>query len=216
MLAWSVCRPPNPAPTAESQTESANDSDTVQQHLNNLMQHRCLVTLMNLAARKNAKPGLADRVLAYLETGDRANPEETLWKAMQYEFLVALDRPKELAKRLQAWIAADDADNGWRLILGYLEAESGQIPAAIKLLEAVRAADELHGADYRTLADWYMAVNRRDAYDQARVETYKVIEEWQLNQWLYGTTATLAALQRSATAAPRTGRGSPVCLYGTL
>ena len=112
-------------------------------------------------------------------------PEDTRWKAMQYELLVALDRPKDLAKRLQAWIAADDADNGWRLILGYLEAETGQIPAAIRLFEAVRAADELHGADYRTLADWYMAVNRRDAYDRARIETYKVIEEWQLSNWLY-------------------------------
>ena len=65
--------------------------------------------------------------------------------------------------------------------MGYLEAESGQIPAAIRLFEAVRAADELHGADYRTLADWYMAVNRRDAYDRARIETFKVIEEWQLS-----------------------------------
>ena len=93
-----------------------------------LMQHRCLVTLMNLAARKGAKAGLAERVLAYLEAGDKADAEDTRWKALQYEFLVALDRPKDLAKRLQAWIAAGDADNGWRLILGYLEAEIGPDP----------------------------------------------------------------------------------------
>ncbi len=170
---------------AKPQASGANDSDAMEQHLGDLMQRRCLVTLMNLAARKSAKAGLADCVLAYLEAGDKADTEDTHWKAMQYELLVALDRPKELAKRLQTWIAAGDADNGWRLILGYLEAESGQIPAAIRLFEAVRDADELHGADYRTLADWYMAVNRRDAYDQARIETFKVIEEWQLNQWLW-------------------------------
>ena len=107
-------------------------------------------------------------------------------EGMQYQLLVALDRPQDLAKRLEAWIAAGDADNGWRLILGYLDAETGKIPAAITLFEAVRAADELSGADYRTLADWYMAVNRRDDYDRARVETFKVIDEWRLNQWLYG------------------------------
>ncbi len=164
-----------------------DDTDTGQQYLANLMQNRCLTTLMNLAARKNAKPGLVDRVLAYLDAAEKANPEDTRWKVLQYEILVALDRPKELAKRLQAWIVADDADNGWRLILGYLEAESGHIPAAIKLFEAVRAADELRGADYRTLADWYMAVNRRADYDLARVETFKAIDEWRLNQWLWST-----------------------------
>ena len=42
-----------------------------------LLQHRCLATLMNLAARKGAKPGLAERVLAYLEAGDKADPEDT-------------------------------------------------------------------------------------------------------------------------------------------
>jgi len=155
-------------------------------NLDALLHRRCLVTLMNLAARRGARVGLAERVLAYLEAGDKADPDDTRWKAMQYELLVALDRPKDLAKRLEAWIAADDADNGWRLILGYLEAESGRIPAAIQLFETVRAADELHAADYHTLADWYMAVNRRDAYDRARVESYKVIEEWQLSNWLYG------------------------------
>ncbi len=140
---------------------------------------------MNLAARKSAKPALVDRVLTYIEAGEKAAPEETRWKVLQYQLLVALDRPKDLAKQLQTWIAAGDADNGWRLILGYLEAESGQIPEAIRLFEAVREADELRGGDYRTLADWYMAVNRRDAYDRARVETYKVIEEWRLNNWLW-------------------------------
>ena len=157
------------------------------ERLDNLLQHRCLTTLVNLAARKGVKTGLADRVLAYLEVRDKtADTEDTHWKSLQFQLLVALDRPKDLVSRLQAWIAAGDADNGWRLILGYLEAESGQVPAAIRLFEAVRAADELHAADYRTLADWYMAVGRREAYDRARVETFKVLEEGQLNNWLYG------------------------------
>jgi predicted Zn-dependent protease len=166
--------PPAPLPEGEGRL------------LDDLLHHRCLVTLMNMAARKTAKPALVDRVLAYLEAGGKAAPEETRWKVLQYQLLVALDRPKDLAKRLEAWIAGGDADNGWRLVLGYLQAESGRLPEAIRLFEAVRAADELRGGDYRTLADWYMAVNRRDAYDRARIETYKVIEEWRLSNWLYG------------------------------
>ncbi|MGA2032621.1 MAG: VIT domain-containing protein [Thermoguttaceae bacterium] len=170
---------------AKPRALAEHEADAVQQRLDDLFERRCLVTLMNLAARKGAKAGLAERVLAYLEAGDKAETEDTRWKALQYEFLVALDRPKDLAKRLRAWVAADDADNGWRLTLGYLEAETGQIPAAIPLFEAVRASDELRGADYRTLADWYMAVNRRDAYDRARIDAYKVVEEYQLSRWLY-------------------------------
>jgi hypothetical protein len=165
---------------------AAGEGDPVQQRLDALLQHRCLTTLMNLAARKGAKAGLAERVLAYLEAGEKADPENTRWKALQYQFLVALDRPQELAKRLKAWIAADDDANGWRLALGYLEAESGRVPAAIGLFEAVRAADELGAADYRTLADWYMAVDRRDAYDQARRDSFKVLDESRLSRWLDG------------------------------
>jgi hypothetical protein len=167
-------------------TRDLQAEDADQQRLDAIMQHRCLATLMNLAARKSAPAGLADRVQAYLEAGDRVDLEDIRWKALRYQLLVALDRPKELAKRLASWIAAGDADNGWRLILGYLDAESGQIPAAIRLFEAVRAADELRGGDYRTLADWYMAVNRRADYDRSRVDTYKVMDEYRLSRWLYG------------------------------
>ena len=62
----------------------ASETDPVQQRLDALLQHRCLATLMNLAARKGAKAGLADRVLAYLEAGDKADPEDARWKALQY------------------------------------------------------------------------------------------------------------------------------------
>ena len=140
---------------------------------------------MNLAARKTAQPGLADRVLAYLDAGAQAEPDQARWKVLQYQLLVALDRPKELAAKLQAWIAAGDPDNGWRLTLGYLQAETGRLAEAIKLFEAVRAADEARGPDYLALADWYMAVNRRDAYDRARIDAFKAVDDNRLYQWIY-------------------------------
>ena len=30
-----------------------------------------------------------------------------------------------------------------------------------------------------------MAVNRREAYDRCRIETFKMIDEWQLSNWIY-------------------------------
>ncbi len=174
------------AARAPSEPGDDDGNGEMAQRLEDGLRHRYLVTIMNLAARKTAPPGLADRVLAYLDAGAKTDTDAAYWKALQYQFLVALDRPKELARRLQAWIAAGDADNGWRLTLGYLEAETGRIAEAIQLFEAVRAADELRGPDYRALADWYMAVNRRDAYDRARIDAFKVIDEYRLSQWLWG------------------------------
>jgi tetratricopeptide (TPR) repeat protein len=186
-------------PAARAPGEPGDDDSDADaaRRLEDLLRHRYLVTVMNLAARKTAQPGLADRVLAYLDAGANTDPGNAYWQALQYQFLVALDRPKELARRLRAWIAAGDGsgdpilyfpsdpDNGWRLTLGYLEAETGQLAEAIRLFEAVRAADELRGPDYRALADWYMAVNRRDACDQARIDAFKVTDDVRLLGWLW-------------------------------
>jgi tetratricopeptide (TPR) repeat protein len=195
-------KPRGPLTILERGEVRGTADDDLFERLDNLLQHRYLVTVINLASRKGAKPSTADRVLAYLDTGAKADPEDPSWKAKQHQLLVALDRPKDLAKKLQDWIAgkgdspraekgtvpfsaASDADNRWRLTLGYLEAETGRIAEAIKLFEVVRAADELRGPDLRTLADWYMAVNRRDAYDRARIDAFKVTDEYQLSRWLY-------------------------------
>ena len=61
-----------------------------------------LVMLMNLSARKTAKAGVAPRLLAYLQAAAAAAPKENGWKALQYQLLVALDRPKELEAALRA------------------------------------------------------------------------------------------------------------------
>jgi predicted Zn-dependent protease len=166
---------PKPAPAADGNLQAA---------LDRILQNRCLVMIMNLAARKNAKPEAIDRLLKYLDEALTADPENRQWKILKYQMLVALDRPKDLQQAMQSWIKPDKADNFWRLTLAYLMAEQGKIADAVKLFEDIRATDELGPKEYLTLANWYMVLDRRDQYERAMVESYKVNDEWRLQNWL--------------------------------
>jgi predicted Zn-dependent protease len=153
--------------------------------LEEMLRERYLLTLMNLAARKGAEPALADRLRKYLERGAALEDEEAVaCKRFEYLLLIALDRPKDLEKTLRAWIAAGDPDSRWRLALGYVLAEQGRVPEAIKELEAIEASDELGPTAYRALADWYLAANRREQYERASLAAWKTAEEWQLQRIL--------------------------------
>ncbi|MGD0896679.1 MAG: VIT domain-containing protein [Thermoguttaceae bacterium] len=184
--------PPTP-PAAAEDPMAAVDS---------LLRHRALVMLINMAARSNSplppgegpgvratKPpdavgGLCDRVIDYLEKRVKAEPENPGWKLMEYQVLIALDRPNDLRKKLQEWIDAGDPANYWSLALGYLLAEEGRLREAVKLLEAVRDADELRGPDYRALAAWYQVLDRREDHDRAIIDALKVAGEYQLSNWI--------------------------------
>ncbi|HEY7312595.1 MAG TPA: VIT domain-containing protein [Gemmataceae bacterium] len=148
------------------------------------LRQRCLMTLMNLATRKGAEPALAARLLKYFDRGIAQDKDGSHWKQLKYGLLIALDRPKELAKTLEEWSRGDDADNHWRLSLAFVLAEQGRIPEAIKLLEAVESEDELGAAAYRTLAGWYLAANRREEHERANLEMYKMMDEWRIHQVL--------------------------------
>ena len=124
-------------------------------------------------------------MLKYVDAGIAAAEWDDLrWQSIKYQLLVALDRPKDLEQVLRAWAAADGPVNRWRLALGYLLAEQGKLAQAITLFEAVAAADELGPAEHRALADWYMAVGRRENYQKSMIAVYETIEEWQLSNLL--------------------------------
>ena len=122
--------------------------------------------------------------MKYFDAGIESQPDNRQWKMLKYLLLVALDRPKDLEQAMQSWIKPDDADNYWRMTLAYLLAEQGKIAEAVKLFETIEAADELGAQEYRTLADWYMVLNRRELYERSLVEAYKVNEEYRLQNWL--------------------------------
>ena len=134
--------------------------------------------------------GAADNCVPRPEyrAGTGGESENQQWKLLKFSLLVALDKPKDLETAINDWITAGDADNRWRVALGYLLAEEGNLKEAIARFEAVAAADELGPAEWRTLADWYQAVNRRADYERAKVEIYKTADEGRLFQWTSAQT----------------------------
>jgi len=173
---WELLGPEPQKPAAAEDAAQALDA---------ILRNRCLVTLANLAARKTATPAAVDRVLKYLDRAIAQQPDQIGWKLFKVQLLVALDRPKDLEQALRTWIASGDADNRWRQALAYLAAEQGRLDEAIKLFEAIRAAHGLGPTDYRALANWYMATNRREDHDRAVIDAYKTVEDWRLSNWLY-------------------------------
>ena len=182
---WEQLGPPPEADSAKGRDglHSPREDRTVERQLEDIRRDRCLITLIRLAAR-NAKAGLSGRVLAYLENCQAAEPDELRWKRLQYQLLVALDRPRDLEKKLRQWIGAGDPTSAWQVTLGRLLAEQGRLAEAIKLFEAVRAADELSGPDYRALAAWRTAVNQREAAERAAVAAFAADDENTLANWL--------------------------------
>ncbi len=164
-----------------------------------VLHERYLTTLMHLAARKGTAAGLVDRVLGYLDLGIALEDEAGYYRQRKYWMLVALDRPKDLEQALTAWVRAGDPDSRWRLALGYVLAEQGRVPEAIKTVEAVENTDDLGPAAYRVLADWYLAANRREQHEQAERAVYQATDEYQLYRMLY---ARLRALQRRSGGSP--------------
>ena len=145
---------------------------------------RYLQILEYLASRPKAGPALVKRLLAYLDRGLAANPDDPAWKQHKYWLLVVLDRPEEIEKALRAWIRPGEADTTWRLALGYLLAETNRIPKAIQQFEVIKAADELRPAEYRALADWYLVVARKEEHEQAQIRALMAMEEWQLSNYV--------------------------------
>ena len=176
-----------PAPAGNNLRDAAQDDATA--GLRGILRYRCLVTLVNLAARKDAKPALVDRLAAYLAAAAKDEPEQPLYQSLQYKLLVSLDRPKDLEIRLRQWVANNeggpaDPANPWQVTLGYLLAEQGRLPEAVTLLEPVGAAGGLSGADYRALALWHTALGQREAHDRAEVASFKAMDEYRLSRWI--------------------------------
>jgi predicted Zn-dependent protease len=167
------------------QRPKAGAEPSLERGLREVLRQRYLTTLMNLAARKGAEPAAAERLLKYLARGVTADPEDGRWKLLKYRLLVALDRPKGLEQELRRWVGQDEADSRWRVALGYLLAEQGQVAEAIRQFEAVEVDDELSPAAYRTLADWYLVVNDRARHDRAAAAVYQTASEYALNRAIY-------------------------------
>lgn len=159
--------------------------------LEHVLIERYVTTLEFLATRPKADPALATRLLKWLDQGIASVADTEPWKLHKYQLLVALDRPQALKETLASWITAEDANNNWRVTLGYLHAELDEIPAAIEIFEAVKKADELGPLEYKTLADWYLVADRKSDRDRAILGYYQAMEEWQISQLIQKHTSRI-------------------------
>lgn len=150
-------------------------------YLDELLRERAFVVLGNLAARKGADPALVERLVNHVDQQIKEHPNAPRWRSEKYNLLVALDRAKELEAELVRWTTGPDAENRWRLALGYLLAEQGKVAAAITQFETVERADELSPGAHRNLAEWYTVENRRADAERAAAAVYKTTDEYQLN-----------------------------------
>ncbi|MCA9240153.1 MAG: hypothetical protein KDA37_08140, partial [Planctomycetales bacterium] len=171
---------------APGQTAEGYKRTSVRAQLDNILYTRHLLTLANLATRTGARPELAIRLLAIVDKTIANTPvTEVNWRYFKYQLLVALDRPEQLADVLRQWLREDDPLHLWRISLAYLLAEQAKLKEAATLLEAVQDDGELGPSEHRTLADWRLALNEREKYDQAMVEVYAAMPEWQLQNRLW-------------------------------
>ncbi len=178
---WKIMGEAPPKPADPDAAEELTPIQLRQRAFDALLRQRAFATLMNLAARRDAKPAAIDRVLKYIDAGiAQAGDNAAVWRVTKFQFLVALDRPDDLDRQLREWTRSDVSTAPWRKNLALLVADRGKLDEAIGLFEAAEKDHLLTAADYRTLADWYMAVNRREAYERSRVEAFKLMPEQRL------------------------------------
>ena len=145
---------------------------------------RHLATVVNLSARRSAKPDSVQRLIDYFDRGIARKDVSFSWKLAKYQLLIALDRPEELEPELRKWIQTDSFVRPWQISLANLLAEQGRLDEAITLYEAVQRADDLVADEYRNLANWYLAKGRREDYERAQTEVFTALGVNGVSQWL--------------------------------
>ena len=196
--------------SADTEMYSAQESERVElRRLELHLRDRAWATVQYLAARKKADPAWAVPVIAYAtagvkhartvsdainqdlnqdgQTADKGESRVDLtgpWKSRLVDVLLLFDRPDELRLHFEAWIAQDGWNSPWSMPLALLHAELGELNRAIQIAESARAEDALSPSDLNSLADWYLVEDQREAYERARIESFKSMQEYQLRRIL--------------------------------
>ncbi len=186
----------------EDSPEDVSEDFLVQEELRSqqeffdaVVRQRAFAMVMYLATRKQVSRESVERLLKYIDSGIALGIAQTtkddssasqdftaFWRMTKFRVLVALDRPEQLEKELREWIRADVSTGPWRQSLARIVAERGKLDEAIQLFEACERNHLLSATDYRSLADWYLVVNRRDDYERTRIEAFLQMPEHALAQ----------------------------------
>ncbi len=154
-----------------------------------VLRERLVTTLEYLATRHDAAPALAEALLARIDRELEAAPKDRYWRTHKVRVLMALDSADALETELKSWLKAGGSGPAWRRALGYLLAETGRIPEAIKHFEALRGSGQLMGHEWATLADWYLVEGRRSDRYAAGLERFLALPEQQLSTIYYQKTS---------------------------
>ncbi len=177
---WSLM-PPAPPVTKPGKH---GEADLVLATLESKLMDRCLATLSCLAAKQSADPALVGQFLAFVDKGIELNPHEPYWRQQKYRLLVARNEPKPLEEALRGWISPDNADDTWRLALGYLLAELDRVDDAVKLFEQIEKNDGLGSRDYAIMAGWYLVLDQKEKHEEALLKELMVVDEYELDNRL--------------------------------
>ncbi|MCA9065922.1 MAG: hypothetical protein KDA96_22795, partial [Planctomycetaceae bacterium] len=216
--AWNIVgdAPPEFVPPVNGQDDEAIPSFDPQQaerlvksQLEQALKQRAWITLLNLAARRNAGERLTERVLAYIDGAIQSAADATAWANEQLEkeeedateedrvdytigwkltksnALILFDRPDDLAATLRQWIAQDKWNLPWRRSLAMLLAERGELQEAVTMLESVERDDQLSPQEYTALANWYLVIDQRENHERCRIASFAAAPDYQLNQLLH-------------------------------
>ena len=89
-----------------------------------------------------------------------------------------------MEKNLRAALA-DSLDRApLQRTLARLLAEQGKIADAIRLIEASKSAAPMSPDDLAVLAKWYTVADRPDDARRAKIDTFLMMEEYQISNWL--------------------------------
>lgn len=112
-----------------------------------------------LAIRADAPADLVDRVVDLREAREvlALGPQRRL---ALFRLLVALDRMERVESLLREWIEPEQVESRWRVALGFILAQQGDLRGAIAQFEEVDALEELGPRWLKALADWNFVLGR--------------------------------------------------------
>ena len=148
-------------------------------------QQRSIAILSNLALRKSAPDTLPEEVLDYTQRGMQLpGSDADDWTNRYHMLLLALDRPEQLEQSLRKLLRDSNNPVPFQLTLARLLAEQGKVEDAISLAETAKKSSTLSPSDLSSLAQWYLVVDRRDDYQQARIDAFAFMHEYKIRNWL--------------------------------
>ncbi|MEZ6008508.1 MAG: VIT domain-containing protein [Planctomycetota bacterium] len=158
------------------------------------VQRERLATALAFATLRRTPPeGLAERLLAVLDGIAKADTFarevetdqgvlEVLLDGRYHvaRLLVALDRGEEVRARLASWIGTEGTSSRWTVLLAHLEAEAGDLAAAVKRLEPLQEQGSLAADVLARLATWRLALGDDAAREKARQDELQAMQPWAL------------------------------------